>query len=268
MLTLVQLLCDPRHTAAGPGSRYLEDRIVSKQAKSESRVSPATLLIASASSLIAAVVVSHIWGRGTLIGAAVTPVIVTLVTEALHRPARVIQTVRVQRGGSFDPIAEGRRGLREGDLAAMEVPAPRIVTARASRRPVRVAIVTGIVAFALAAIALTASDLVVGHSAVASTSDATTLFGGSSGGMQHRHSAGHARKPAEKSSTTSPQPKPAAPAQQAPATTTATPAPSNTSPAPAAPAAAQPQQAAPSQAQPQAAPPAASSSTSAPSGTQ
>jgi hypothetical protein len=74
-------------------------------------------MIASASSLVAAVVVSKIWGGGTLVGAAVTPVIVALVSEGLRRPAQVVTTVRETRSTRFDPVAEGRQGLREGDLA-------------------------------------------------------------------------------------------------------------------------------------------------------
>ena len=79
-------------------------------------LSASTLMIASASSAVAAIVVSKLWGGGTLIGAATTPIIVALVSEALRRPARAIDTVRTTRGARFDPIAEGRRGLAEGDL--------------------------------------------------------------------------------------------------------------------------------------------------------
>jgi hypothetical protein len=86
----------------------------SQQAKSG--LSASTLMIASVSSAVAAIVVSKLWGGGTLIGAATTPVIVALVSEALRRPARAIDTVRTTRAARFDPIAEGRRGLAEGDL--------------------------------------------------------------------------------------------------------------------------------------------------------
>ena len=244
---------------------------MSKHVESQKRFSPATLLIASASSLIAAVVVSHIWGRGTLIGAAITPVIITLVSEGLHRPARAIQTVRVDRGGAFDPIAEGRRGLREDDLPLVEMTAPRVVTARASRRPLRLALATGLVAFALAALALTASDLLVGHSAIASSAERTTLFGGSSGSghSKPKGAASPTKKQtsASNSKSTSGQSKQAAPTQQPPATTTTTPAPPTTTTTPS-PAPAQPQQqSAPPQAQQQSAPPASAGAAPAPGST-
>jgi hypothetical protein len=53
-------------------------------------LSAGTLVIASVASLTAAVVTSYFWSRGTPIAAAVTPVIVALVSEMLHRPATVI----------------------------------------------------------------------------------------------------------------------------------------------------------------------------------
>lgn len=51
-------------------------------------ISLVTLIIASAASAAAAFVVSRVWGTGTLIGAAATPIIVAVVTELLRRPAK------------------------------------------------------------------------------------------------------------------------------------------------------------------------------------
>jgi hypothetical protein len=169
-------------------------------------------MIASASSLVAAVVVSKIWGGGTLVGAAVTPVIVALVSEGLRRPAQVVTTVRETRSTRFDPIAEGRQGLREGDLARARPAAaadpearfhrpadgePRIprpprepaapaTTSRSSRSPLRsrrailAAVATGLIAFIVAGVVLTGSELVFGSSAVTSSDKRTTLLGGQS----------------------------------------------------------------------------------------
>ncbi|MCW3045728.1 MAG: Fe-S oxidoreductase [Solirubrobacterales bacterium] len=159
--------------------------------RKDSRVGPKTLIVASLASITSALVVSHIWGPGTLIGAGVTPVIVTLVSELLQRPAKVITTVRPVRSRAsrrFDPVAEGRRGLDEGDLdaawavAAGEEPARSVHQARSRRLPraaVRAAIVTGLVAFAIAGLMLTGTELVFGGSAA--SSDRTTLFGGATG---------------------------------------------------------------------------------------
>ena len=62
------------------------------------RLSVLTLVIASVSSVIAAVVVSRVWGPGTLFGAAATPLIITLVGELLRKPAEVITVVRTPAG--------------------------------------------------------------------------------------------------------------------------------------------------------------------------
>ena len=167
-----------------------------KQAKPGLSVS--TLMIASLSSLAAAVVVSRLWGGGTLIGAAMTPVIVALVSEGLNRPAKAIGTVpkaigtvRQTRGGRYDPVAEGRAGLEEGDFdgartppvpaaAAAQIRVHRVSTTkqgfslRMPRPRVLAAIGTGLVAFLIAAVFLTSSELVLGKS-VTSSSHRTTL---------------------------------------------------------------------------------------------
>jgi hypothetical protein len=160
---------------------------VSGNDRKDSGVGPKTLIVASLASVTSALVVSHIWGPGTLVGAAVTPIIVTLVSEVLQRPRRVITTVRPRASRRFDPVAEGRRGLDEGDLdaawavAAGEEPARSVHRARTRRVPraaVRAALVTGLVAFVIAGLVLTGSELVFGGSAVSGADRRTTFFGG------------------------------------------------------------------------------------------
>src|SRR5918999_391730 len=74
----------------------------------ERRLNMRTLVIASAASAAAALLTSQLWIAGTWIAAAMTPVIVSLVSELLHRP-----TERIAR--SFT----GERGsLGAGSLAA------------------------------------------------------------------------------------------------------------------------------------------------------
>jgi hypothetical protein len=164
---------------------------VSGNDRQDSRVGPKTLIVASLASVTSALVVSHIWGPGTLVGAAVTPVIVTLVSELLQRPSKAITTVRPVRSRParrFDPVAEGRRGLDEGDLDAAWAVATGEETARSehrarTRRPpraaVRAALVTGLVAFVIGGLLLTGSELVFGGSA--DSRGRTTFFGGASG---------------------------------------------------------------------------------------
>ena len=62
--------------------------------EAERKLSVRTLAIASVSSAVAAVVVSQFWKGGTAPAAAVTPVVVSLVSELLHKPSQAI-TARV-----------------------------------------------------------------------------------------------------------------------------------------------------------------------------
>jgi hypothetical protein len=161
--------------------------MTSHRQQAKSGLSVSTLTIASLSSLAAALVVSKLWGGGTLLGAAMTPVIVAIVSEGLRRPATVISTVRPPRAARFDPIAEGRTGLREGDLerARAQVPAAAVAERRVHRasggglsfrlpRPrVLAAVATGLVAFVIAGVLLTGSELVLGKSVVSSSQRTT-----------------------------------------------------------------------------------------------
>ena len=243
-----------------------------KQAKPGLSVS--TLMIASLSSLAAAVVVSRLWGGGTLIGAAMTPVIVALVSEGLNRPAKAIGTVpkaigtvRQTRGGRYDPVAEGRAGLEEGDFDGARTPpvpaaaAAQIRVHRAStpkqgfslrmpRPRVLAAIGTGLVAFLIAAVFLTSSELVLGKS-VTSSSHRTTLV------PVNRSASSSTTK--DKTDTTKTTDTTTTPTTSTATTTTppaeSTPAPSETTPAVPPTTTAAPQATPPATSTPQAAPP-------------
>lgn len=115
-----------------------------------------TLMIASAASATASFVVPMIWQPGTIPAAAAMPVIVALISDALSRPAE-----RVREAGKLVrvPRRNRRRELTE-----------------THRRRIRVAVITGLLAFALVAVVLTVSELAAGG---AVTSDRrTTLLGG------------------------------------------------------------------------------------------
>jgi len=247
-----------------------------KQAKPGLSVS--TLMIASLSSLAAAVVVSRLWGGGTLIGAAMTPVIVALVSEGLNRPAKVIGTVRQTRASRYDPVAEGRAGLREGDFDDARVPpvpaaaaaqmrvhrtaaTKRSFSLRLPRPRVLAAIGTGLVAFLIAAVFLTSSELVLGKS-VTSSSHRTTL-------VPVKRSTTSSTKTKDKTDTTKTTDTTTTPTTSTATTTTppaqSTPAPSETTP-PVPPTQQSAPQAAPptTTAAPQAVPPATSTPQAAP----
>ena len=140
---------------------------MSKAAAEKSEgLSAQTLAIASLASLAAAIVVHKIWQGGAIVGAAVTPVIVAVVSEALRKPAQVIQTTRTARTRGAAPRdpglppatharpSEDRFGIWEAERPPLRE--------RLNRTHLKVAIATGLVAFAIVAFFLTGAELVFG----------------------------------------------------------------------------------------------------------
>jgi len=152
------------------------------QAQPTSGPKPLTLAIASASSVVAAIVVSKIWGPGTIIGAAATPVIITLVGELLKKPAEKITVVRVSPAGTevreraAPPSSPGGRATPASSPSAPAMAARSVHRSR--RRPLAIALATGLAAFVIGAVVLTSSELVFGDASVASGGKRTTVFGG------------------------------------------------------------------------------------------
>ena len=146
-----------------------------------------TLVIASLSSAAAALLTSLFWESGTVFSAAFTPVIVSIVGEALKRPAKGISKVRTARrdqGASVPSPAAGE------PVAAGPAPSPVRGEGRPQARPgyarfggrrvnMRVALATGALAFVIAAAVLTLPELLTGES-IAGQPGRTTLGGGSS----------------------------------------------------------------------------------------
>src|SRR3954465_3499981 len=176
----------PRRLVSATRVGTVRSDVTANRQQARTGLSVTTLMIASLSSLAAALVVSKLWGGGTLVGAAMTPVIVALVSEGLRRPATIVTSGRETRSSRYDPVAEGRAGLREGDLqrarptmpaaAAAERRVHRVsggggsgISLRLPRARVIAAVVTGLVAFALAGVFLTGSELVLGKSVVSSS---------------------------------------------------------------------------------------------------
>jgi hypothetical protein len=154
-------------------------------------LSVTTLLIASASAAAAALIIPLFWDKGSLVAAAITPIIVALTSEALKKPVEKVQTVGVWRrtpqgtavrqpaGRDFevhDPeeerfeIAPERTddpfGLREPERPAF-----------LTRKRVVLALTTGALAFGIAAVVVTASELAIFGDSV-SRPNRTTFFGG------------------------------------------------------------------------------------------
>jgi hypothetical protein len=88
-----------------------------KDKRPGSGISLQTLIIASFASAVASFAASRIWGAGTLISAAVTPVIVALVAEFLRRP---VQTVAAT--AKKVPTVQTLPAVRKRTIAATEDP--------------------------------------------------------------------------------------------------------------------------------------------------
>ena len=147
----------------------------------ERRLNLRTLVIASAASATAALVTSRLWIAGTWLAAAMTPVLVALVSELLHRPTdRIARSLTTDSPALPDPEAPARR-VAERLRADAPVPDPdapgseapvRIYRSGSARPPAgrkrqiayRAVLVTAALAFAIGAVALTVSELIAGSS--------------------------------------------------------------------------------------------------------
>jgi hypothetical protein len=178
-----------------------------------------TLVIAAIASGVAAVVVSHFWRQGTIAFSAMTPVVVALVSEALRKP---VQSERLRSGvrsvssaakpPSFARPQSGRtpnvmapptpsvdEGLRQRE-EGVEAGPVRVYSSGSNKRPkslngasaagdsrfsrahVRIAVITGLVAFLIAAAVLTLPELIFGGSVTGGGRNTTYFGGGSSTG--------------------------------------------------------------------------------------
>ena len=173
----------------------------------ERRLNARTLAIASAASASAAAVTSQLWIAGTWIAAAVTPLLVALVSELLHRPSE-----RIARAITSDRPALRLDDAEEAPAARThldpEAPAPvpvrvyRQPTARpASRRrfAVRVVALTALLGLVIGGAALTAAELIAGQSI--GRGDGATSLGG---GKARNRTSSQERAPAQTVTTEEP----------------------------------------------------------------
>ncbi len=163
---------------------------MSNEQRTHGGLSAKTLLIAGAASAAAALVIPMLWRPGTVFAAAMTPIVVALVTEILRRPVDTVSAVRVRRtprgtaildpppDEPFDPLAPPSAE----ELAVLPdraAPPPAVHRRRPlTGRQWKLALATGLVAFAAVAAVFTASELIAGD-AVSGGGGRTTFFGGS-----------------------------------------------------------------------------------------
>lgn len=155
----------------------------SQEREEERRLSIRTLAIASLASATAAILTSQFWAGGTPFAAAVTPVIVALVSEMLHRPtAAIARRVTSERTAILDPPVEEKPPSQEAPRreSTSEPPVRVYSTQRPAlgrRRKIAVGVVatTAVLAFAIAAVALTVPELITGRSLVKSDRNTTLV---------------------------------------------------------------------------------------------
>lgn len=122
-------------------------------------------MLASVGSACATFLIARFGLEGTIVGAALSPVLVALVAEAVRRPAQGIRS----RAGGVQPRPRTARPARTVYKVERR---PRLGFDRVSWRRV---LLTGAAAFALVVTAVTLADIGLGNS-VASDRD-TTFFG-------------------------------------------------------------------------------------------
>jgi hypothetical protein len=202
------------------------------QKQTSSGLSIQTLLISAVAAAAAATLVPLIWERGTILATAMTPVIVALVSEGLRKPVQHVSAVAprvTRRSGTgaalrrFDPAAAETRhpervGSRGDGVGGDGVFEPLPADARggapavsdddpfglrkADRRPrLKIALVTGLLAFLIAAAVVTASELALFGGSV-SSNQRTSLFGGST--KSHKKAEKTATPTATPSATATP----------------------------------------------------------------
>jgi hypothetical protein len=219
-----------------------------EEREEQRRLNTRTLGIASIASATAAAVTSQLWIAGTWVAAALTPVLVALISEAMHRPTERI--ARAWTSGREEPAARSQTATRAEPTAVTGTAGPVRVYRQTTRgaeptrrgaaarttleRPAtlsrrRIAIggvaVTALIAFAIAVVTITAGDLVTGGS-IGKGSSRTTFFSGKKSDGQEQQPA-----PAEEDTT-----QPSQPDETQTQTETAPPeeepTPSDTAPAP------------------------------------
>jgi hypothetical protein len=155
-----------------------------------------TLVIAFVAASAAGVVTSQFWIAGTWVSAGLTPVIVALVSELLHRPTEAVSRRLTSERGAVLPAPGGpappppgqadvlpERAAAEPGSSEPGAPVPPVQVygrrPRSRRRRVALGVVaiTAVLAFAAAALAITSTELVTGGS-IGKGNRKTTLFGG------------------------------------------------------------------------------------------
>jgi hypothetical protein len=91
--------------------------------EADRKLSVQTLAIASISSALAAIIVSQFWKSGTAAAAAITPVVVSVLSELLHKPTRAISSRMTGERTALLPEGAGAGAPAQRTLETVTVPA-------------------------------------------------------------------------------------------------------------------------------------------------
>ena len=222
----------------------------SAEREEERRLNTRTLTIASVASATAAAVTSQLWIAGTWLAAAFTPVLVALISEAMHRPteriARAWTSEREPRASAASSPTRREPTAVTGTAGPVRVYRQSGSRASSMLTKRRIAIgtvaATAAIAFVIGILALTTVDLVSGGS-VGKGSGRSTLFSGGGGGggnkqeqpQQNQDTAPDQQRSPDQQETTPAEPpattEPAPDTQQPPSDTAPVPPPTETPPA-------------------------------------
>ena len=216
----------------------------SVEREEERRLNTRTLTIASVASASAAAVTSQLWIAGTWIAAALTPVLVAMISEAMHRPteriARAWTSEREMRATQAATPTRREPTTVSGTAGPVRVyrqSGPRTTMLTKRRIAIGTVAATAAIAFAIGILALTTVDLVSGGS-VGKGSGRSTLFSGSDRKEQPQQDQSQdanpdkQQQPEQQQTTPSDEPTTTEPApdEQAPSDTAPVPPPSETPP--------------------------------------
>ena len=203
-----------------------------------------TLFVAGLAAVIAAYVVSKLWAPGTVWATAFTPVIVSVIKEALERPAQTVSRVAtravttprtVDHSAPPPPVVVDHDAELSDELSERKVYGRR--TGSRLERRWKIAIATGLLAFVGVVALFTLPELVAGKSVTSSSHD-TTFFGGrrssssSSTTKTETSTTSTSTKTTTGQTTSTPTTTSTTPTTTTPTTTTTTPAQTTTTPAP------------------------------------
>jgi hypothetical protein len=127
----------------------------------ERRFNIRTLVFASIGAAVAAIVTSQFWIAGTPIAAAMTPVIVALVSEMLHRPTEKIAQKFTTETDALPDAAGAGPPPRDPEPPARDV---TLYTSQKRDLPWGKILATGAIAFVIGAALLTLPELITGQS--------------------------------------------------------------------------------------------------------